>query len=249
MCESCLAGTERCPSCQRRFLDTENERTVVLSPQGATSTSVRPEVDTRGRTWGVVTAIALALFGLRALRALIPSNEPDPEQLQQQFEALRAFESQDATEVDALGRAADAQRARFQAAAIAPGCRGVVDPVEVHWSGEEDLRHVLRQHLGTEGHGAAILSVTELPFELPAPPAFPPERQLRLTVLEWEDPTPSMSGFVVATIEDRSPTADRTYCEARVHITGQAPASIDAARFDLLWTALRQGALQLRPTP
>lgn len=201
--------------------------------------------ETKGRTWGIVGGIALVLFGLRALRALIPSHEPDPVQMRQQLEALQAYDVGTRQE----DRAAVIERAASPGPS--PNCSGfqVPQPVRAQWAVRDELTAVLGASLANEGAGASITSDVDLPFELPPEPAFQRPHNLRMRVQSWQDPSRFEGGSVGATVSLHERDDERAQCVAFVELRGPVRPSINTARFELLWAALRQGALQLRPSP
>jgi hypothetical protein len=247
LCDLCLAGTQRCPSCQRRFADTEFQKAVVAPTTGAHGPLAKPGPKTAS-PWTIAAMVAMALvFGMRAVRALMRSQEPavaippsyeipDDPHLQELIERTRVL--------------AEATPTRWHGPAGAP-CAAAPVPQPASFREGDDLSHALRLHLSTAGQGAAIEFLDEVPFDAPTPMAFPPDEQLQLSVLAWRDPTPLRGGSVRAVVALRDRAADLVRCRADIDIQLEAApgASIDAARFDLLWTALRRGASQLRTVP
>lgn len=247
MCRTCLLGTERCPSCQRRFADTDLDAAVVPSSARAGHLPAKA-APTKTSGWAIAAMVAVALFGLRVVRSAIRNSEPavplpTVRQVEDDVALLELVERTRAL--------AEATPTRF----AGPGgaaCVGAPMPQPASLQEGDDLSHALALHLSTAGQGAAVVLLPSVPFEQPPPMAFPPDEQLQLTVLAWRDPTASRGGSVraVTSLRDRSTGVVRCRSELELDMgSAPPPASIDAARFDLLWTALQRGASQLHAVP
>lgn len=248
LCGVCLAGTERCPSCQTRF-DDDTFEPVLVSESNAADT--RPPTSGAaeakgGRKWTIAGVIVAATVGLKIIHALLPRPEPvDMEEFRQTMARYRdQTAARDASEderVRSLEQQADARRRL----ALAVPCDGAPSLETVRSAPGDTLADAMRREL-TEV-GAFVQFVDEPPFETPFGSA---EAPLRMTVLRWSEPSETSHGTARALVELAGTQADTPRCRGLVEVVGDPVAedsSLDAARFSLLWTALQRGTAQLHP--